>query len=833
MRQRPNPSATAQTRKMVTVTILVCTLLGFSSAALAKLDLSQANVVTLENGLQVITLEEHSLPVVSVQAVYKVGAKNEQYGLTGISHYFEHMAFRASKNFPDTDVVSKIYAVGGEWHAYTWMDQTIYFETMPSQHLDLAMRIEADRMKRLLVPKEEVDPERGAIFSEMHSYENDPANPLRDAVTATAMQAHPYRNNVVGITSDINNIQHADLIDVYKRYYQPGNAVLVIVGDFNTKTIHKSVRQLFGKFPATKAAPLPATIEPAQLGERRINIVAASEQQNFEVAYHAPAVSSPDFVPFLMLREILGGSKGVNFQHDLGFSGARPGAYLDDRMTTWLHPTRQPFLFTISTAIEPQESQADLEKLIELQIARLRDAPVDSLALEKARYQLLKELVFDVETTEDAAHQLGFFAGLDALDVLMNLRSSIAAVDAADVQRIANQYLLPTQRTVGWSTPTAAAQKTLDANPAKELPRPAARMQRPLGKTPVSDSSSETHYLSSGMPVIVRQLELSESAYVAVVYPSTRVALDDNAAPNIALYGHTTQEFRILPAELPATIRHARQTLDRAALSDGEAGFASNDPWTRLTQAVDEIMAYDDAWPDTTVSPTLITVVGDLDVSATLAQLEEAFGDIKPTASLKEPPLVLQQKELEVGTVLPRSQGQIAYVVPAPAPSSEDYDAWRIALYVYTHAAEGRLGKKTISSSGLLYWIDSEYASDGQRGWIIASAGVDQVKQDKVKKIFLSELVRLQSEPPTEAEIEDARNYFLGRQQSAAQSNTEIGHRLIRDWLTRSEIVTTASLRKRLEAVTRADVIRILPAFTAGSIVTVNVDGQLPASASN
>ena len=831
MRWHSGISRNLRAPRIFTAILLAAGMLGFGPQAIAQIDLSRASVTTLDNGLQVIMLEEHSLPVVSVQMLYKVGAKNEQYGLTGISHYLEHMAFRATENFPDTDVVSKIYAVGGEWHAYTWIDQTVYYETLPSTQLALALRIEADRMQRLLIPEDEVDPERGAVFAEMHSYENDPANPLRDAIIATSILAHPYRNNVVGNESDINNIQQADLVDLYERHYHPGNAVLAIVGDFDAPAALKDVKKLFGDFATSKEVPLPATVEPRQQGERRVNLVAASEQQNFEIAYQAPGVKDDDFVAFLMLREILGGSEGLNFQHDLGLASVQEGTYLEEGMTTWFHPTRQPFLFTISGTVPAETSQAETEKSVEQQLARLREVPVSVAMLQYAKQQLLKALVFDVETTEDAAHQLGFFAGLDALDVLLGLQHSITKVEATDIQRVARHYLAATQRTTGWSTPTAAARLALAAKPGEKLTRPPVRMQKTTRQSAVKDRASGVHYLSAGMPVIAKPMRLSNSAYLAIVYPTTRIDLGENAAANVAVHGHTMQEFRVLPNELAGAIRTARHSLSEAGLVDAETPIASNDPWSRLSQAVEQVSAYDEAWPEDVPTPALIVAVGDFDVKLVLAQLETAFGDIAPTASMIEPPLVLRQEELAVATVLPRSQGQIAYVVPAPAPASDDYDAWRIAHYIYTHASEGRLGKKTITESGLLYWINSDYATDGQRGWIVARAGVDQHKQASVRKLFRSELARLKSEPPTAAEIADARQYFLGRQQSAAQSNTEIAHRLVRDWMSRGEIVTMKSLRTRLDAVSREDVIRILPAYTAGSIVTVDVSGQLPATA--
>ena len=196
-------------------------LLAVPAVAGAALDLNRASVQHLDNGLELIVLEEHTLPVASVQMLYRTGARDEQNGRTGLAHFLEHMAFRATKNFPDTEVASRIYAVGGEWHAYTWIDQTTYFETVPKQELDLVLRIEADRLGRLLIPQDGIEAERGAVLAEMHGYENDPALVLNDAVVYSSLIAHPYRNNTIGWESDVRGLDRHDLVGFYRAHYHP------------------------------------------------------------------------------------------------------------------------------------------------------------------------------------------------------------------------------------------------------------------------------------------------------------------------------------------------------------------------------------------------------------------------------------------------------------------------------------------------------------------------------------------------------------------------------------------------------------------------------------
>jgi zinc protease len=819
--------ARAHSRKTRPVNCLAAAVLGVALAAPvnagAALTLHEADTYTLDNGLQVILLTEDALPVTSVQVTYRVGARNEQYGLTGLSHYLEHMAFRATRNFPDTEVVSKIYAVGGEWHAYTWIDQTVYYETLPAEHLDLALRIEADRMQHLLIPEDEVDPERGAVFTEMHSYENDPASLLRDQTIATAILAHPYRNNVVGLESDINNVTHKDLVALYRNHYHPGNAVLTVVGDFDAAKARARIAELFGGFAKTVKMPLPATREPMQDGMRRNYRQVDSDQQHFDIMYHAPAVGDADFVPFLLLREIIAGGNGLNFQHDLGFSPVLDGtklAQLDMAMNSWFHATAQPFLFTIAGAVAANASQEAVESSIEGVVGSLRTEPVTEFSLALAKQRLLRELVFDIETTEDAAHQLGYFAALDALDVLMTIESRIQAVSANDVWKVAKKYLQPEQRTIGWATPSAIARAWLvEERPALEPGN--VRFAEPQSAPKVTSTDSRVHVLTSGIPVIVDPVGLTDIARLAVVYPSSHISLDDGELDYSTLRGHTVQAFNVLPHELDDAIQRARSSFDRAGLVDTEARPPALDPWRRLQQGIDELTGYAESWPGSAIAPSAIVVVGNLDPDRVVSRIESAFGNVKPAGRLPEPPLAFRGEDLTLSTPLPRAQSQLAYVVPAPPPADPGFDAWRLALYVLSHSSEGRLGKKAIAQTGLLYWIDGEYATDASRAWVALTAGVDPGVMQHVEDTFRAELKRLVDEPPTAAEIAEARQHFLGRHASAAQSTTEIVDRHIRQWITRGELDTADSLAKRLAAVDETDVREILPQLVSGAFVRV------------
>ncbi len=327
----------------------------------AAFDLAEAKRERLANGLTVIVLEAPELPVVSVQALYRVGARNEDVGRTGLTHFLEHMAFRASANFPDTELVSSIYEVGGEWHGYTWLDQITFFETLPAEHLDLALRIEADRMARLEIPAEEVAAERGAVLTEMHGYENDPATVLNDAVLAVSFLQHPYRNNTIGWESDVEAITHDDLVEFYRRCFSPANAVLAVVGRVSADVVVARVRELFGDLPGGERTPPPPTVEPPQTGVRRIELRGGVDRNLFQVAYRAPSVLDSDYPAFLLVQQVLAGGRGINFGQN-EFGDAVPAtarlAGIGDDLRTWYPPQAAPYVFTIAGSIDPAASTA-------------------------------------------------------------------------------------------------------------------------------------------------------------------------------------------------------------------------------------------------------------------------------------------------------------------------------------------------------------------------------------------------------------------------------------------------------------------------------------------
>lgn len=812
----------------------VCFLGLLPAIAAAYLELADARVERLDNGLTVIILENHSFPVVSVQMLYTVGARDETIGKTGLAHFLEHMAFRSSENFPDTELVSRIYDAGGEWHGYTWLDQTTYFATAPASQLDLLLRIEADRMARLDIPAADLEAERGAVLTEMHSYENDPATVLQDNVLYLSFLAHPYRNNTIGWESDIASITHADLVDFYQRHYQPGNAVLAIVGDVKSDDVMQAVREHFGQMKGRPASPAPHTVEPVQTGERRIRIEGAQEKKYFKIVYRAPAASHPDYPAFLLAQDLLAAGSGVSFlQNDWG-TPARPGsplAGISDDLTTWFPPSAQNYVFMISGSLPANGDEDATERRIEEGIDRLREqfsAPgaKSNAALEQARERVQRQLTFDLQTTEDAAHQLAFFEGIDALGVLVELEDLLARVSVADIDLVLGRYLGSEKRTIGWSVPIEAGrpETTQLETPDK------ARDTQWSGSKGFSEAGEESaapaklERLSNGTPVIIQRSPLSPTAMLKVVVPAADFDLPAGVTLGAPAWGLSSLDFELLPEEIEGAVVEARQVIETAEPIAGAPQASDADPGALLESTFRELLGLQYS-PTQPTGPLLLVVSGAIDPQAVLARLESTFGALpRQEWALPERAEPMAPAEIEKKLRIPVAQERLGYVVRVPdagVPGPQLQAAWRIVLYILSHGYEGRLGKEAISRRGLVYYIASAYDTDGTNDWITLSMGVDPGKLPAMKRLLREQLDLLITKPPSTAEIEAARNHLLGRDVSAAQSNRELTEALGTQWILYRKLESGDELRRRLENVSREDVLALLPAFTRGSVVSI------------
>ena len=417
----------------------------------------------LDNGLKVIIQEEHTAPLASVWCWYKVGSKDERPGLTGISHWVEHMNFKGTARIPRDQVKGIIEQFGGSWNGYTFIDQTAYVDTATRDALDRMLFIESERMASCLYHSDDCESERSVIISELQGGENDPDQLLEQELTATAFKAHPYRHPTIGWISDVESMSRDDLYGYYRRYYVPNNATLVIVGDVDTAKALRRVEHHFGGIPAGELAPRLHTVEPEQTGERRLTIRRRGTTGYLKVAYHAPGVAGPGFFPLLVLDAVLTGAKGLNLWSSFGVPPPQRSARLyrglverglASSVCGALLPTEHPFLYTVSVTATEGTGLARVESVLLEELDRVRREGITAGELTRAKAQLRARLVFESDGVTNIAHQLGYFETIATVGLFNALPERIATVAVEEVGSAAGALLGDANRTVGWFDPT-------------------------------------------------------------------------------------------------------------------------------------------------------------------------------------------------------------------------------------------------------------------------------------------------------------------------------------------------------------------------------------------
>jgi zinc protease len=420
---------------------------------------------TLDNGLTVLIREEHTAPLVSLWCWYHVGSKDERPGITGVSHWVEHMNFKGTTNIPRDQVKGIIEQFGGSWNGYTWIDQTTYLETATRDALERMLFIESERMARCLYDPEDCESERTVIISELQGGENDPDQFLDQELTATAFNAHPYKHPTIGWLSDLQTMTREDLYGYYRRYYIPNNATLVLVGDVDTDNALKRIDHHFGSIAAGPAPDRLRTIEPRQAGERRLAIRKEGTAAYLKVGYHAPAVADAGFVPALLLDAVLTGAKGVNLWSSFRSQPPQRKSRLyralvehgvASSVSGALLPTEQPFLYTVSITATEGTVLDSVEAILLEELGRVARDGITDEELARAKTQLHAQLVFDQDSVTNVAHQLGYFETIGGGAVFESLPAQIVAATTEEVGRVAREMFRVSNRTLGWFIPDQA-----------------------------------------------------------------------------------------------------------------------------------------------------------------------------------------------------------------------------------------------------------------------------------------------------------------------------------------------------------------------------------------
>lgn len=415
----------------------------------------------LPNGLTVHLKEIHTAPIISHWVWYRVGSRCEAPGLTGISHWVEHMQFKGTPLFPAGDLDKAISREGGMWNAFTYLDWTAYFETMPADAIDLALRLEADRMVNSTFDPKEVEAERTVILSEREGNENEPLFRLGEAVQSQAFDRHPYHHEVIGFKEDLLTIQRDDLYNHYRSFYTPNNAVLAVAGDFDTPTMLARIEELYGPLPAAQITACAPPPEPPLGGERRPVVSGPGQTTYLQLAYRSPAAADPLFFACTVLDSLLTGPTGLNMFGGGGISNKTSRLYralvekeLAININGGLQATTDPFLYEITLTVNPTKKPQTVLEALDAEIARLQNDLVSEEEIRRAVKQARALFAYGSENITNQAFWLGYAEMFASYDWFLNYVDELSKITPEDVRRAAQTILAAENRVVGLYQPT-------------------------------------------------------------------------------------------------------------------------------------------------------------------------------------------------------------------------------------------------------------------------------------------------------------------------------------------------------------------------------------------
>ena len=408
---------------------------------------------TLANGMKLIVEEDHDIPNVAMYLFFKVGSRNERPGITGISHFFEHMMFNGAKKYGPKQFDTEMEKAGGHNNAYTSNDVTVYTDWFPRTALRLMFEMESDRMRDLSFDPKMIESERGVVASERStSVDNSNVGLLFEQLNAASYTAHPYGWPIVGWPSDIQGWTMEDLKAHFRMGYAPNNCVMVVVGDVSTDEVLKLAKEFIEPIPRQDPPPPVRTVEPSQLGERRVSIVKQSELPVQIVSYHIPNASHKDIPALDVLSAILSEGRSSRLYSrmvDREQLALTASAQVDQRL--------DPGVFLCFIRPRAGVDVAVTEKALFEEIEKIRTAEAPEAEMRKAKNQLLTNFYREMKTISGRANQLGsaeIFQG--SYQALYDAPARWEAVSSADVLRVAKQYLGPQQRTIATLIPEAS-----------------------------------------------------------------------------------------------------------------------------------------------------------------------------------------------------------------------------------------------------------------------------------------------------------------------------------------------------------------------------------------
>jgi len=418
----------------------------------------------LDNGLTVLTRELHASPIVSAMIWYRVGSRNEEFGQTGKSHFLEHMLFKGTDRFKKGEIDLLTLKNGGGNNAFTSHDFTAYYFNFASDRWDIALDIEADRMVNCVFAPEEFEAEKKVVIEELRMGLDSPWGLLLQEVDATAYKVHPYRNPVIGWQQDVERATAEEQQAYYRKHYHPGNATLVLSGDFDTDRVVEKVSQKFSSLPSRPPSAPVTAVEPEQRGEKRIQVQWRSKVPRLAIAYHAPEIAHQDSYALQVLNLILTEGKTsrlyqrlVEREQSVTFISADYGE------------SKDPTLFHFRAEARGGHTAEEIEASLYAEMKSIVSEGVTQHELERAKHQVEAHFVLSRERAQDQAMLFGQIETLYGLDYIDAYLGKISTTTSEDVMSVCSRYFAEKNRTVGYLVSDGSAALDDDSEDIDEV----------------------------------------------------------------------------------------------------------------------------------------------------------------------------------------------------------------------------------------------------------------------------------------------------------------------------------------------------------------------------
>ena len=416
------------------------------------------------NNLTVLLKEDHSAPVATFMVTYNVGSRNEAIGYTGSTHLLEHLMFKGSRKFntdKENSVFQLLQSLGSRMNATTWLDRTNYYETMPSEHLETAIEIEADRMRNAFIKEADRQAEMTVVRNEFERGQNNPFSVLDEHIWATAYLAHPYHHSTIGWKSDIENVSIERLKKFYDTFYWPNNATVTMVGDFEKEKALALVKKHFGRIPKSREEiPEVYTEEPKQEGQRRVLLKRAGQQGVVGVAHKTPSATHEDAPNFLVLSSILSSGKNSRFYKNITDKGLTTSVFIWDSLF------RDPGLFAVYANLTPGTDHQKVEDLVMAEYEKIKEDGVTEEEVEKAKAQLIASMKFGQDGSFAVAGGLNEAIASGDWTLFTTYDEKLSGVTKETVKAVVEKYFLEDLSTIGHFIPKVSGEQQTKRGPS-------------------------------------------------------------------------------------------------------------------------------------------------------------------------------------------------------------------------------------------------------------------------------------------------------------------------------------------------------------------------------